>query len=170
MSGLAWTLLRAFVAVAETGSLSGAAVHLGSTQPTLSRHIRELEGALGIALFTLRAGSRPEAALGLVDDARAIAAVGAGAQGTGSVGAAIGTVRVTASVVVANLILPPALVALREAVDVAFARLEGKVELVHAPKLLLWGNRSVHFRDPECTIVSLFTPMAETAQARFGSR
>ena len=54
--------------------------------------------------------------------------------------------------------------------DAAFARLEGKAELVHEPKLLPWGNRSVQFRDPEGTIVSLFTPFTTAAKDRFGSR
>lgn len=55
-------------------------------------------------------------------------------------------------------------------VDAAFARLQHEVELVHEPKLLPWGNRSVQFRDPEGTIVSLFMPVTEAAKARFGSR
>lgn len=55
-------------------------------------------------------------------------------------------------------------------VDAMFARLRDQAELVHEPKLLPWGNRSVQFRDPEGTIVSLFTPMTEGAKARFGSR
>ena len=55
-------------------------------------------------------------------------------------------------------------------VDGAFARLKNEAELVHEPKLLPWGNRSVQFRDPEGTIVSLFMPVTEAAEARFGSR
>ena len=55
-------------------------------------------------------------------------------------------------------------------VDAAFARLKDKAELVHEPKLLPWGNRSVQFRDPEGTIVSLFMPATEAAKIRFGSR
>ncbi|MCW6512479.1 VOC family protein [Lichenifustis flavocetrariae] len=55
-------------------------------------------------------------------------------------------------------------------VDVLFARLKDKVELVHEPKLLPWGNRSFQFRDPEGTIVSLFMPVTEAAKVRFGSR
>lgn len=55
-------------------------------------------------------------------------------------------------------------------VDAVFARLAGKVVLVHEPKLLPWGNRSVQFRDPEGTLVSLFMPVTESAKARFGSR
>ena len=57
-----------------------------------------------------------------------------------------------------------------EDVDAVFARLKHKAELVHEPKLLPWGNRSVQFRDPEGTIVSLFMPVTEAAKARFGSR
>ena len=55
-------------------------------------------------------------------------------------------------------------------VDAAFARLQDRAELVHEPKLLPWGNRSVQFRDPEGTIVSLFMPVTDAAKARFGSR
>lgn len=55
-------------------------------------------------------------------------------------------------------------------VDAVFARLRGKVELVHEPKLLPWGNRSVQFRDPEGTVVSLFMPATDAARVRFGSR
>ena len=57
-----------------------------------------------------------------------------------------------------------------EDVDAEFARLKDRAELVHEPKLLPWGNRSVQFRDPEGTIVSLFMPVTEAAKARFGSR
>src|ERR1700742_376354 len=34
-------------------------------------------------------------------------------------------------------------------VDAAYERLKDKVEVVHEPKLLPWGNRSAQFRDPE---------------------
>ncbi len=57
-----------------------------------------------------------------------------------------------------------------EDVIAVFARLKDKAESVHEPKLLPWGNRSVQFRDPEGTIVSLFMPVTEAAKARFGSR
>ena len=55
-------------------------------------------------------------------------------------------------------------------VDAAFARLKDAAELVHEPKLLPWGNRSVQFRDPEGTVVSLFMPVTDAAKARFGLR
>jgi Bacterial regulatory helix-turn-helix protein, lysR family len=44
-----WDLYRSFRAALEHRSLSGAARALGLTQPTLARHIDELEGALGPA-------------------------------------------------------------------------------------------------------------------------
>lgn len=53
-------------------------------------------------------------------------------------------------------------------VDAEFGRLRDKVELVHEPKLMPWGNRSMQFRDPEGTIVALFTPATDAAKKRFG--
>lgn len=50
-SKLNWEDIRLFVAVAELGSFSAAARHLGLGQPTLSRRIAELEGQLGEPLF-----------------------------------------------------------------------------------------------------------------------
>lgn len=46
-----WTLYHSFLAVMEQGSLSGAARVLGSTQPTIGRHISELEKVLNVSLF-----------------------------------------------------------------------------------------------------------------------
>ncbi|MGE0652155.1 MAG: VOC family protein [Alphaproteobacteria bacterium] len=55
-------------------------------------------------------------------------------------------------------------------IDAAYARLKDKVELVHEPKLLPWGNRTFQLRDPEGTAVSLFMPETDAANARFGRR
>lgn len=44
-------LLRAFLAVAETNSISKAAVELGYSQPGLSQRIQVLERELGCLLF-----------------------------------------------------------------------------------------------------------------------
>ena len=55
-------------------------------------------------------------------------------------------------------------------VDAEFARLKDSAEIVHAPKMMPWGNRSAQFRDPEGTSVSLFMPVSEAAKARFASR
>ncbi|MGC4027375.1 MAG: LysR substrate-binding domain-containing protein [Steroidobacteraceae bacterium] len=49
------THLRDIAAVAERGSLRGAARQLGITQPAISRSIREVEHDLGVALFERRA-------------------------------------------------------------------------------------------------------------------
>jgi DNA-binding transcriptional LysR family regulator len=119
MNNLDWTLIRSFLAVVEGGSLSAAAKAIGATQPTLSRHIRELETALGVILFTRSAqGLDPtNAALGLVEDARAMgaAAEALNLKAQGRSQHLFGTVRITASVIVANLMLPPILAALRQA-------------------------------------------------------
>ena len=57
-----------------------------------------------------------------------------------------------------------------EDVDAEYARLKDKVEVVHEPKMMPWGNRTAQFRDPEGTPVSLFTPVTDAAKKRFGSR
>lgn len=51
LSQLDWSLIQSFLAVAEAGSLSGAARSLGASQPTLGRHIKTLEEALNVELF-----------------------------------------------------------------------------------------------------------------------
>ncbi len=116
---LDWTLLRSFLATVDTGSLSAAAVQIGTTQPTLSRHIKELELAIGTPLFrrSVKGLEPTEAALGLVDDAREMgrAAEALALKASGRSETLSGTVRITASVVVSNLILPPILTALRRA-------------------------------------------------------
>ena len=55
-------------------------------------------------------------------------------------------------------------------VDGHFARVKDKVEVVHEPKMMPWGNRATQFRDPEGTIVGLFMPVTEAAKERFVSR
>ncbi|HEY5203024.1 MAG TPA: VOC family protein [Roseiarcus sp.] len=55
-------------------------------------------------------------------------------------------------------------------VDAEFARLKDKIEVIHEPKLMPWGNRAAQFRDPEGTAVSLFMPATDAAKARFATR
>jgi len=55
-------------------------------------------------------------------------------------------------------------------VDAEFARFKDNVEVVHEPKEMPWGNRSVQFRDPEGTNVALFMPVTDAAKERFKSR
>ncbi len=67
-----WTLVRSFLAVLDAGSLTGAARALGAQQPTLSRHVAELEAQLGAPLFerTGRGVAPTAAALAIADAAR----------------------------------------------------------------------------------------------------
>lgn len=114
-----WSLLHSFLAVAEAGSLSAAARATAQSQPTLGRHIRMLEETLGIALFQrVPRGLEPtEAALPLLDEARAMAASAArlALLAEGRQQSLGGTVRLTASRVVAHHLLPPILARLRQA-------------------------------------------------------
>jgi predicted enzyme related to lactoylglutathione lyase len=55
-------------------------------------------------------------------------------------------------------------------VEAEFARLKDDLEVVHEPKMMPWGNRAAQFRDPEGTLVSLYTPVTDAAKQRFGSR
>jgi predicted enzyme related to lactoylglutathione lyase len=55
-------------------------------------------------------------------------------------------------------------------VDDEFARLKDKAEVVHGPKTMPWGNRTALLRDPEGTLVALFTPVTDAAKTRFASR
>jgi DNA-binding transcriptional LysR family regulator len=106
-----WALIRSFLAVLDAGSLMGAARRTGAQQPTLSRHVAELEAQLGAPLFerTGRGVSPTLAALAIADAARqmrdgadAVARALAGQRDQTS-----GTVRVTTSMVAATYLLPP---------------------------------------------------------------
>lgn len=46
-----WAQVQSFLATAETGSFSGAAKALGSSQPTVGRHVASLERDLNLLLF-----------------------------------------------------------------------------------------------------------------------
>lgn len=116
---IGWELYRSFLAVLTHGSLSGAARALGMTQPTVGRHVAELEASFKQTLFTRsRTGLMPtEAALTLRGFAEAMhsnaAALERAVAGQGQ--ATGGTVRITASEVIAVEVLPPALARLRQA-------------------------------------------------------
>ena len=51
-SGVTLERLRTFARVAERGSFSAVAKELDTGQSTISRHVRELEEALGVRLFS----------------------------------------------------------------------------------------------------------------------
>lgn len=114
-----WTLIQSFLAVAETGSLSAAATHLGRSQPTVGRHIQTLEQAHDTPLFERHArGLRlSKKGLRLLPMARdmnnAMNALAMAAAGQSS--RLEGTVRITASVYASHFILPPILARIRAA-------------------------------------------------------
>lgn len=112
-----WALVRSFLAVLDAGSVMGAARKLNAQQPTLSRHLAELESQLGVPLFerTGRGVTPTAAALAIADAARQME------RGADSLAhalavqaeAATGTVRITTSHVVANYLLPPVIAGLQ---------------------------------------------------------
>lgn len=112
-----WQLYRSFLAVLHEGSLSGAARALGSTQPSMGRHVAALEQALGAPLFTRSPeGLKPTPlALALQGPAESMAAAVrlAARVATGEAQAERGTVRITASQIIGGEVLPALLAAYR---------------------------------------------------------
>ena len=114
-----WETYRSFLGVMTQGSLSAAARKLALTQPTVGRHIDQLEADLGLSLFTRsQTGLIPTlAARELLPHAQAMASA-ADALVRASSGADAeerGTVRLTASVMIGGEVLPPILTAFRDA-------------------------------------------------------
>ena len=112
-----WALVRSFLAVLDAGSLMGAARRLGAQQPTLSRHVAELEAQLGTPLFerTGRGVTPTAAALAIADAARHMQD-GAQALARGlakSRDLATGTVRISTSEVAAVWLIPAVLARLQ---------------------------------------------------------
>lgn len=112
-AAISWELYRSFLAVARSGSLSGAARALRLTQPTLGRHIDALENGLGTPVFTRSPqGLIPtETASALIPIAETMESAADAMVRTASAktGAIAGTVRITASEIVGAEVLPPIL-------------------------------------------------------------
>lgn len=113
-----WTHIRAFLATADSGSLSAAARQLNLTQPTLSRQVAALEADLGVMLF-----ERLGRSLALTNAGRELLPHGRkmveGANGlslaaSAQVQSIEGTIRITASDVMSAFVLPPVLQKLRQ--------------------------------------------------------
>jgi DNA-binding transcriptional LysR family regulator len=112
-----WSLVRSFLAVLEHGSLLAAARQLQTSQPTVGRHVAQLEAQLGVVLFdrTGRGLIPTQSALRLAEAARAMQS-GAEQLARSAMGAdraTAGTVRITASQPVACYVLPPLLAQMR---------------------------------------------------------
>jgi DNA-binding transcriptional LysR family regulator len=123
-----WQLIRSFLAALDAGSLLGAAKVLKTSQPTVGRHVAELESQLGVVLFERTGrGLQPTAvALDLADSARAMeaGALQLSRRLSSTQTQVQGTVRITASQPVANVLLPPILARMQEALP------EIQIELV----------------------------------------
>jgi len=113
-----WRLIRSFLAVLDRGSLLGAARALHTSQPTVGRHVADLESQLGVVLFertgrglvpTTTALQLAQSARAMEEGARDLARTLSGAQAQTR-----GTVRITASVPVAVNLLPPLLAQMRQ--------------------------------------------------------
>ncbi|MDP2371967.1 LysR family transcriptional regulator [Rhodoferax sp.] len=116
--GFDWSLVRSFLAALDQGSLLGAARTLRMSQPTVGRHIAELESQLGAVLFertgrglvpTATALKLSQAARDMETGALQLAQTLSGAQTQAN-----GTVRITASVPVAVQLMPPLLASMRQ--------------------------------------------------------
>ena len=128
-----WSLIRSFLAALDQGSLLGAARALNSSQPTLGRHIAELESQLGVVLFerTGRGLLPSDTALRLADSARAMESNALQLSRNVSMAQAgvSGTIRLTASQPVACVLLPPVLARMRQSLP------DVQVELVVSNKV-----------------------------------
>jgi DNA-binding transcriptional LysR family regulator len=113
-----WALWRSFAAVVREGSLSAAARTLTVSQPTVGRHIETLEQDLGVTLFerTLSGLKANDTALRLFEPVEAArsALAEAAIRAEGAQPDPGGTVRITASTMVSNYVLPALLKPIRE--------------------------------------------------------
>jgi len=118
VSAISWELWRSFLTVLREGNLSRAARLLNLAQPTLGRHIAELERALNLSLFTRspRGLAPTDAAFELLPHAQAMAASAETLlrAASGSATEARGVVRITASEIVGVEVLPSILTTFRE--------------------------------------------------------
>lgn len=113
-----WKLIPSFLAAYEHGSLLAAARALGTSQPTVGRHVTELETQLGSVLFERTGRGLAPTPTGerLAEAARAME-TGALAllRGVNHAKATLeGAVRISASQPVACVLLPPLLARMRQ--------------------------------------------------------
>lgn len=113
-----WNQVRAFLATAEEGTFSAAARALKTTQPTIGRQIAELEERLGVTLLerSVKGPSLTEAGENLLHHVRAMsdAATMISMTAISQSAKVSGTVRITASDMLAMGLLPKLLLPLRE--------------------------------------------------------
>jgi len=98
-SDVTFERMRSFVRVAERGSLSAVARELGLGQSTITRHLRELEQAVGVSLLsrtTRRVTMTDEGRRYYADSVQILRLVEqAGEEARGTRGAPAGTIRIS---------------------------------------------------------------------------
>jgi len=142
---LDWSLAQAFLAVAETGSLSAGARQLGMTQPTIGRQIKAMELQLGADLFhrTARGLTLTTTGERLVAPATAMRAA-VNQMTLTAAGQSVnlkGTVRITASVAISVYYLPQIIA------DMRVAEPEIDIELVPSD-----DTRNLLFREADIAV------------------
>jgi DNA-binding transcriptional LysR family regulator len=151
-----WSLYRVFLAVVKEGSLTAAGRALGMSQPTVGRHIKALEQGIGYPLFARAPeGLVPsDAALALLPYVTALSdAAGSLARAASTPpGMQGGTVRISASEVVAAEILPTLLQAAR----VKWPRLEIEILVSNEEADILRGAADLAIRMVRPKQVGLF--------------
>lgn len=118
MNSLDWNLLKSFITVVELGSLSKAAKELRSSQPTIGRHIDQLEQDLDVLLFDRTSRGYVVTELG-VDLAKEVRKMRLNANMVTRLVEAksdhlVGTVRLSASHTVSYSIIPDFLKSFKE--------------------------------------------------------
>ncbi|MBV1863703.1 MAG: LysR family transcriptional regulator [Rhodobacteraceae bacterium] len=110
MQNFDWSLLQSFLAVAEEGSYSAAARAMQHSQPTIGRHVQQLQEQLGAVLFQRSQGGYvlTQTGTALMQHAQAMRAAAARISlvAEGQAEEIAGTVRITASEIVATYTLP----------------------------------------------------------------
>ncbi len=157
LSPLDWSLIHAFLVVAETGSLSGAARVLNASQPTIGRQIKAMEDQLGADLFHRhpRGLDLTDTGAALVTPARAMrdAVRQMELTAAGQQARLAGTVRITSSMATAINSLPAIIAGIRVAEpDIA-------IELVPSDDTqnLLWREADIAVRMFRPTQLDLIT-------------
>jgi DNA-binding transcriptional LysR family regulator len=166
-----WNLLRSFMAVHELGTLTAAAEALQLTQPTLGRHIRELEALVGEILFDRLPGlmkptQRADFLMSRLQPLRD--GIGSFEQAlSGASEAVAGTVRITSSQMFGALELPRLLAPLlREE-----AQLQIEVQATDEVENLVRRDADIavrFFRPEQDDVIALL--VGQTELALYGSQ
>lgn len=109
--------LRTLVAVADARSFTAAGRALGLSHSAVSLHIKDLEAALGLALVdrAVRPPALTERGVAIVEQARRMLAIAEDIRALGAVPGLVGGLSVGVVPTAMAGLVPPALVALREA-------------------------------------------------------